>query len=384
MGIAMAIWRRSFMGEPEKREASIVRYSDVARSPADGQRNGAPNASERSTGDIMFRDAAQLKRMARAETSPVNNPDAVVDHQASQLFEHVLKEVNEVFDAVRCEQPFRLDRIFGVAQTIVDYPNPDRLLNQVLEAHQQSHYLSLNAAHCTILAVQVARGMDYQREELVQLTVASLVHDIGMQKVSRALIDKPGKLSSDELAAVQTHPDLGARLLTQNAPQHPWLAKIVRDEHERDNGQGYPQRLRAEEIHDLAKVIGVVDIYEALISPRPYRRIFSPHEAIQELLDCQEHMGYPRPVVRALIQQLSLFPVGCRVRLSSDEIGRVVQGNSRSPLRPVVEVLFDPAGQALELHRVVDLNANPLLYIVASLPLNDHFTGTATMNVRHA
>lgn len=372
------------MGKPDKREASIVRYSDVARSPSDGQRHGASDASERAAGDIMFRDAAQLKRMAGAEASPVMKPDTVVDHQAGQLFEHVLKEVNEVFDAVRCDQPFRLDRIFGVAQAIVDHQNPDRLLNQVLEAHRQSHYLSLNAVNCAILAMQIARGMDCQREECVQLTVASLVHDIGMQKMSRALIDKPGKLSPDEIAAVQTHPDVGARLLTQYAPQHPWLARIVREEHERENGQGYPQKLRAEEIHDLAKVIGVADIYDALISPRPYRRTFSPHEAIQELLDCQDHLGYSRPVVRALIQQLSLFPVGCRVRLSSDEIARVIQGNNRSPLRPVVEVLCDLEGQALELPRVVDLNANPLLYIVASLPADHDAAGTAEKNGHHS
>jgi HD-GYP domain-containing protein (c-di-GMP phosphodiesterase class II) len=376
----MGTWRRSFMGEPDNREPSIVRYSDVARSPADGQRNGASDASERETGDIMFRDAAQLKRMARADATPVKKPDAVIDHQAGQLFEHVMKEVNEVFDAVRCEQPFRLDRIFGVAQMIVDHPNPDRLLQQVLVAHQQSHYLSLNAAHCTIVAAHVARGMDYQRDELVQLTVASLVHDIGMQKLSRALIDKPGTLSPDEIAAVQTHPDLGARVLTQYAPQHPWLSRIVREEHERENGQGYPQKLRAGEIHHLAKVVGVADMYDALISPRPYRRTFSPHEAIQELLDCQDHMGYPRQVVRALIQQLSLFPVGCRVRLSSDEIARVIQGNTRSPLRPMVEVLCNLEGQELDRHRVVDLNANPLLYIVASLPLDHDSSGAAVKN----
>lgn len=372
------------MGEPAKREGPIVRFSDVARSPANGQRNGGSDASERATGDIMFRDATQLKRMARAEAPPVITPDVVTDHQASQLFEQVIKEVKAIYDAVRGGQPFRLDRIFSVAQTIVDHPTPDRLLSQVLEAHQQSHYLPLNAAHCTILAVQMARGMGHQGEELIQLSVASLVHDIGMQKVPLELLDKPGKLSKEEFAAVQTHPDVGARLLIQCAPQHPWLAKIVRDEHERENGQGYPQKLRADEIHDLAKVIGVADIYDALISPRPYRRTFSPHEAVQELLDCQDQLGYPRQVIRALIQQLSLFPVGCRVRLSSDEIGRVIQGNSRSPLRPVVEVLFDPAGQALELHRVVDLNTNPLLSIVASLPFDHVSTCTAAKNGHHA
>jgi HD-GYP domain-containing protein (c-di-GMP phosphodiesterase class II) len=372
------------MGEPDKREAAIVRYSDVARSPADGQRNGASDASERATGDIMFRDAAQLKRMARVEAPSVIKPDVVIDHQTGQLFEDVIKEVKGIYDAVRSGRPFRLDHIFGLAQTIVDHPAPDRLLFQVFEAHQQSFFPYLNAAHCTILATQIARGLGQRHEGLVQLTVASLVHDIGTQKLSQELLDKPGKLSKEEFAAVQTHPDVGARLLTQYVPQHPWLAKIVRDEHERENGQGYPQQLHGDEIHDLAKVIGVADIYDALISPRSYRRTFSPHEAVQELLDCQDRLGYPRPVVRALIEQLSLFPAGCWVRLSSNEIGRVIRGNSRSPLRPVVEVLFDPAGQELELHRVVDLNTNPLLYIVVSLPLDHHSSGPVTKNGRHA
>jgi HD-GYP domain-containing protein (c-di-GMP phosphodiesterase class II) len=372
------------MGEPVKREGPIVRYSDVARSTADGQRTGASDERERATGDIMFRDAAQLKRMARADTPLITKPGVMVDHHANALFEQIIREVKAIYDAVREGHSFRVDRIFGLGQAIVDHPTPDRLLYQVFKAQQQAYYPYLNAAHCTILAAQIARGMGHQHDELVQLAVASLVHDIGTQKLSQELLDKPGKLSKEEFAAVQTHPDVGARLLTQYAPQHPWLAKIVRDEHERENGQGYPQKLRAEQIHDLAKVIGVADIYDALISPRPYRRSFSPHEAVQELLDCQDQLGYPRLVVRALIQQLSLFPAGCWVRLSSQEIGRVVQGNGRSPLRPVVEVMYDETGQPLQPPRLVDLNNNPLLYIVASLPLDHDSSGTEAKNGHHA
>jgi HD-GYP domain-containing protein (c-di-GMP phosphodiesterase class II) len=356
------------MADPAKKDGAIVRYSDLARSHGNGQQHSEAAGPVRTGGDIAFRDATQLRGLARAEASAIIKRDKVVDHQTVQLFEQMIKEVKAIYDAVRAGQEFRLDRIFGLAQTIVDHPTPDRLLYQVFEVRQHSSYPYLNAAHCTILAAQIARGMGYQRNALIQLTVASLVHDIGMQKVPQELLDKPGQLSKEEFAAVQTHPEVGSRLLTQYAPQHPWLAIIVRDEHERENGQGYPRKLHSEEINDLAKVIGVADIYDALISPRPYRRIFSPHEAVQELLDCQDRLGYPRPVVRALIQQLSLFPAGCWVRLSSHEIGRVMQGNGLSLLRPVVEVLYDAAGQSLAPHRVVDLNSNPLLYIVASLP----------------
>ncbi len=370
------------MAEPAKKDGAIVRYSDLARSQATGQRDIESAAAARPSGDIAFRNVTQLKNLLRSEASLLVRPDVVIDPKAVQLFEQILKEVKAIYDAVRADQGFRLDRVFGLAQAIVDHPTPDRLLYQIFEAQQQAYKPYLNAAHCTLLAMQIARGLGHLRDELVQLTVAALVHDIGTQKLSQDLLDKPGKLSKEEFAAVQTHPEVGYKLLTQYSPQHPWLAKIVREEHERENGQGYPHGLHSEEIHDLAKVIGVADIYDALISPRPYRHIFSPHEAVQELLDCQERLGYPRLVVRALIQQVSLFPAGCWVKLSSQEIGRVIQGNSRSPLRPVVEVLQDAAGQPLEPTRVVDLNSNPLLYIVASLPL-ELPSAVAPMNGTH-
>jgi HD-GYP domain-containing protein (c-di-GMP phosphodiesterase class II) len=356
------------MAEPIKKDRAIVRYSDLARSPANGQRNVEPAGPAQSSGEIAFREATQLKSLARADAPRITKPD-VVDLKAIQLFEQMLKEVRVVYDAVRAGQTIRLDPMLGLAQAIVDYPAADRLLYQVFDSKTSTHYAYLNAVHCTILALQIARGLGHQRDELVQLTMAALVHDIGMQKLPLELLDKPGKLSKEEFGDVQTHPETGYRLLLQYAPQHPWLANIVRDEHERENGQGYPRGLQSDEIHGLAKVIGVADAYDALISPRPYRKMLSPHEAVQELLNCQERLGYPRPVVRALIQQLSLFPVGCRVKLSSQEIGRVVQSNSRSPLRPVVEALQDADGQRLESPRIIDLNTNPLLYIVASLPV---------------
>ena len=367
--LGMATLRRWRMAEPAKKVNSIVRYSDLARSSVDSRRNGIQEAPARDTDDIMFRDATQLKSLARADAPQSVDAELAVDRHAAQLFEHVDREITGIYSSVRGGRPFRLDRVFGFAEAMVDHPAPERLLAQLFTPERDSHYAILNSAHCAILAVQLARGLGHPREEQIRAAIAAMVHDIGMQMLPPELLDTPGRLSQEQIAVMHTHPDAGARLLTHTAPQHPWLAVIVRDEHEREQGQGYPNGLRSAEIHELAKIVGVADMYDALISPRPYRRTFSPHEAVQELLDCQEQMGYPKPVVRTLIQQLSLFPAGCRVRLSSNETGRVIHTNDQSPLRPVVEVLNDAEGQPASPRRLVDLNTNPLLYIVASLPL---------------
>jgi HD-GYP domain-containing protein (c-di-GMP phosphodiesterase class II) len=367
--LEMDTLRRWLMAEPANNEKPIVRYSDLARSAVNGRRNGVHEAPLRETDGMTFRDATQLKSLARTVPPQSTNSDLAIDRHTAQLFEHIDREITVVYASVRSGQPFRLDRVFGLAETMVDHSAPDQLLSQLFSEGRKSHYAILNSAHCAILAVRLASGLGHPRDERVHVAVAAMLHDIGMQTLPSELLDTPGRLSQEQVAVMQTHPEAGARLLTLSAPQHPWLAVIVREEHEREAGQGYPNGLRAAEIHELAKIIGVADIYDALISPRPYRRTFSPHEAVQELLDCQERQGYPKAVVRTLIQQLSLFPAGCRVRLSSNEVGRVIRCNSQSPLRPVVEVLYDADGQVIRPSRHIDLNINPLLYVTASLSL---------------
>ena len=78
-----------------------------------------------------------------------------------------------------------------------------------------------------------------------------------------------------------------------------WLAEVVLQAHERGSGQGYPNRLKGREINELAQIIGLVDIFDALVSPRPYRRRLLPHEAIRELLNT-ERTAFPREIMKGL------------------------------------------------------------------------------------
>jgi HD-GYP domain-containing protein (c-di-GMP phosphodiesterase class II) len=350
--------------QPNEQEKPAMRYSDLARGTAPAAASTSPAAAP--TDVLAFRAIKELKNGA-APPPAATVQRVASDSRAGEFFQQMTRDVNRIYDAARLDQSFRIEPLFGLAESIIAHSDPGRLVGQIFEDHRRATYAYRNATHCGIIAAQIGRGLGYAKDELVLLTVAAFLHDIGVQKLPVNLLEKPGKLTADEFAMVQTHPELGYRLLTQHAAQLPRLAQIVRQEHERERGQGYPQKLSAHEILDPAKVIGVTDVYDALITPRPYRKAFCPHEAIKELLECQERMGYARHVVRALIQQLTLFPVGCWVRLSSEEIGQVIQTNSRSPLRPVVEVFYSGDGARVGAERIVNLNDNPLVYIVSSL-----------------
>ncbi len=142
-----------------------------------------------------------------------------------------------------------------------------------------------------------------------------------------------------------------------------WLAQVVLQAHERGNGQGYPHRLKGRDISELAQIIGLVDIFDALVSPRPYRRRLLPHEAVRELLTT-ERTAFPREIMKALVEQLSVYPLGTRVRLNSGEEGVVVRITARYPSRPVLRVPGIEIASPSEPSRLLDLSLLPHVSIV--------------------
>ena len=196
-----------------------------------------------------------------------------------------------------------------------------------------------------------------------RLALAGLLHDIGIFAVPQELLTKTGRLSAEERRLIEQHPRMGADVITRLGADHAWLADVVLQAHERGRGQGYPHRLKGREINELAQIIGLVDIFDALVSPRPYRRRLLPHEAVRELLTT-ERTAFPREIMKALVEQLSVYPLGTRVRLSSGEEGVVVRITARYPSRPVLRVMDAENASTSEPPRLIDLSLLPHVSVV--------------------
>jgi HD-GYP domain-containing protein (c-di-GMP phosphodiesterase class II) len=241
----------------------------------------------------------------------------------------------------------------------------DALMAHALDPRPTGADLARHMVNVAIFAIKIGMCVGFPREKLAAAGLAGLVHDVGILALPNRLGDKPETLSAEELQLLKQHPEAGARLIRAAGPEYQWLATVVAQEHEREDGSGYPKGLRAEDIHELAKVVAMADVYESLTHPRPYRRRVSPLEAVKEIIS-SERRTFADWVLKGLIRGLSTFPVGSLVRLNSKEIGRVRATNPAFPLRPVVEILGGPSGEPLPSPRMVDLSQNSLLYIVDS------------------
>src|SRR5437867_6774888 len=276
------------------------------------------------------------------------------------------EELSHLAETVRHHAVIQLEALTRIATGIVQsLHSSDRL---VVQAHSGTNGSPLitNLVNVSILSTKLEMGLEFQREELERLALAGLVHDIGIFAVPESLVLKPHRLTHSEREIIEQHPEVGFQVLSTLGSSYSWLAQVVRQAHERWKGQGYPNKLKGSQIHDYAQIIGIVDIFDALISPRPYRRRILPHEAVRELL-MAEQSSFSRELIRALVEQLSVYPLGTTVRLNTGEVGVVTQLNSGYPLRPIVQVNQIANHSMPNGPKLADLSKTPLVYIVETL-----------------
>lgn len=257
------------------------------------------------------------------------------------------REVQRVGEAVRVNERLRTEGVADLAKQLVQaLQQDDEYVRWALKG-QTDDYLVDNALHVAVVGVKIGIGLHYSDEELTRLAMAALLHDIGMWTLPASLIAKAGPLTEEERDALRSHPERGRRVFANLGSSHESLSTISAQEHERWDGSGYPCRLRGAQIAEQAQIIGAADVFDAMITERPYRKRIAPHQALRELL-VHGKAAFSHRVLKTLADQITLYPVGTGVRLNTGEIGTVSKVNPRYPLRPILAI-SKPSGEASEM-----------------------------------
>lgn len=292
------------------------------------------------------------------------------ERRATDVYRRAEQELTSFASAIQRQDALEMAELSAVAKEIADsIGRNDQLVVEALSGPAGS-VLITNLVNVSILATKVGSGLGYYGQELQRLTLAGLMHDIGLFAVPQSVVTKSGRLTHEERTLIEQHPELGYQLVRTLGSEWEWLAQVVRQAHERWNGRGYPNRLKGRDIQEMAQIIGAVDVFDALVTPRPYRRRFFPHEAVRELL-VVERSAFPREVMKALVEQLSAYPLGTLVRLTTGEVGSVVGTNVQFPLRPIVAVEADSVQGNGHEKREIDLSLSPLVSIIETLESPD-------------
>jgi putative nucleotidyltransferase with HDIG domain len=222
------------------------------------------------------------------------------------------------------------------------------------------YFHSLNVS---VLALTLGRALKLRRDEMHQLGMAGLFHDIGHTEMPDTVLAHREQLNRAEQALFETHPRAGAKIARKLGLPEPVIAAIAQH-HERMDGSGYPEGLAGAQLALVTRVVALVNAYDNACNPQNIALAVTPHEALAQLF--AKHRGkFDERLLRTLIRTLGVYPPGTLVRLSDDSLGLVLSVNTTHALRPQV-LLYDP-DIPKEAALILDLEAESKLRIVDGL-----------------
>ncbi|MCH8497173.1 MAG: HD-GYP domain-containing protein [Marinobacter sp.] len=272
---------------------------------------------------------------------------------------HAKAYINDLLAKVAASKDINFEGVHEIVQncvkSIVANPNAIFWLSRI--RHEDAY----TAEHCVrvgVLAITFARFLDLPEPDMKILGLCGMLHDVGKMKISPDLLNKPGALSPEEWQVVKAHPTYGHQLLAADGGLDPLVKEAALSHHERMDGSGYPNGLSGNSIGLYARIIAIVDAYDAITSDRPYQKGRSSMDALRILYQCSGS-HFDSDLVQTFITMIGLYPPGSLVQLKSGEIAVVLSTSPAQKLKPVIELVLDAAGNPC-VPRVLRLTERPL------------------------
>lgn len=220
---------------------------------------------------------------------------------------------------------------------------------------QRDDYTAQHCINVSILSIGVAHALNWDRRKVEQAGVAGLLHDLGKMQIDPEILNKPGRLSDEEFEIVKQHTVLGREMLEREGGIPKPVLAAVRHHHERPDGGGYPDGLAGADIPLHARLVSIVDAYDAITSTRVYDPARSHHDALG-ILWKQRDRQFDGPMVEAFTQFLGWVTPGTLVRLTNGDLALVLQAREGRGLLPLVRLLEPDRYDNYRLGGTLDLS----------------------------
>lgn len=215
--------------------------------------------------------------------------------------------------------------------------DPDAALGAVHLLHGHA-YTTIHPIHVAALCHALCRVTKLSDEETHRIISACLVSNIGMLELQETLHEQTDPLSQEQKDQIDAHPEESVRILKENNIKDEAMLEIILQHHERAHGGGYPNKLKADEISQGAKILALADCYSAMVSPRIYRDTVDSSAALKQLF-LERGKEYDEELAVLLIKYMGIFPPGTYVKLANDEIALVVRRTANNMAPQVSSVI---------------------------------------------
>lgn len=249
----------------------------------------------------------------------------------------------------RCD----IDACQKVAKEMVaEIMNKGTVSLDMMDLRSYDNFTHAHSVNVAAISGVIGMGYKLSEKDMDNLVTAALIHDLGKMSIPQEILNKPGRLSGEEYQLMKSHVQLSYELIKERWDISSAVKAAVLLHHENEDGSGYPQGIDGSEQTLITKIIHVVDVYDALVSKRPYKNPYSPYEASEYLMGgCG--ILFNMDVVQMLLKYVPLYPKGTEVELSDGRKGIIYENSGIHNLRPIIRLM---TGYKLDLSEKENLN----------------------------
>lgn len=231
-----------------------------------------------------------------------------------------------------------LDKVQENANKIVDELLYNSDVYEYVNIKTFDNYTYEHSIAVSVYSTMIGISYGFSENEIRKLAIGGMLHDIGKNCIDYNILNKPEKLTPEEYEQIKTHPLFGYNMLNKNTSISATSKIVILEHHENEDGTGYPRKLKSNEIYKFSKIVHIADVYDALISERPYKKAMNPKNAIDYIIEKSGTM-FSEEFVNVFIQIMPSYSKGSIVELNDGRKAIVLKNILGNIHRPDIRIL---------------------------------------------
>ena len=294
--------------------------------------------------DTDVRRATDDEMMRAARTPPSSAAGMEEWGRARRIVVEASQVVRGVMQEVRLGKQVRMEKVEPVVERVTDsiLRNSSALL-ALTRVKNKDDYTFVHSVSVCALLVSFGRALGMGPEDIRHLGIGGMLHDIGKVTIPDRILNKPGRLTDEEMRVMKTHAAESRRILGGTPGISDEALQIAGEHHERYDGSGYPDGLKGEAISPMGQMAAICDVYDAITSERVYHKGMAPTDGLRKIFEWSKFHFNPG-MVQAFLRAIGIYPVGSLVMLESGRLAIVIEQHEGSLLNPTVRVVFHSRG----------------------------------------
>lgn len=334
-------------------KVTVLGKADRPRLP--GEKLSADRAGKSRRSDAPAKDRL-ASSIPKRKVTYINKIDANREMAAARIsYSDAKATANNIMSSLRLGRTLEMNQVHKVVDSCVDSVlRNDNALLLLTKIKNKDEYTAEHCINVSILSAAFGKHLGLLEGEIRKVALCGLLHDVGKMRIDDQILNKPGALTPEEFAVMKNHTTYGRDVLAALPRLAHSAVDVAYSHHERMDGKGYPRGLAGHQIPLFAKIVGLVDTYDAITSSRVYDKGRASMEALQ-IIHRNKGSQFDAGLAVEFIRMVGVYLPGSIVEMTNGEVGIVVATHSTSKLKPRILVVRDADKHPLNTFREVNL-----------------------------